>query len=401
MSTRILVNGETFTLFKQVDFSRDLDNFLSEARITLSPQIAGLSYIVMGDEIKVYLDDHIKMTGWVDKISNNQDDSSHDVDYTIRDKTQDIEDSCLPDNVKAVEDVKSLKSLAQLVVKGLGMDITVDDETDTSITDYTVAGEVGQKCGDFLRKYVKKAGTVIGTSPEGNIIIRKPSGSISTQLTAIPDNPANNIESVQFTIDWSQRFNKVTVYSNEDISSSDGLGTSGVAYDSDVRESRIYEETASTTLTAAECKKAAKRVVNLNRARSFSYTGKVSGFSLNGELLEEGKLITVKDTYRNVIGRFIIKKAHYTASNAGGEVTELSITYPDAYLPQSELTTAQKNQTTAATSYIVQSGDTLHDIAEAYGIPLSEVIAANPQISNPDLIYPGGTIKIPEGYSND
>lgn len=46
--------------------------------------------------------------------------------------------------------------------------------------------------------------------------------------------------------------------------------------------------------------------------------------------------------------------------------------------------------------YTVVSGDTLWDIAQANGVSLDGLIAANPQISNPDLIYPGDPITIPE-----
>jgi spore coat assembly protein SafA len=45
--------------------------------------------------------------------------------------------------------------------------------------------------------------------------------------------------------------------------------------------------------------------------------------------------------------------------------------------------------------YTVQSGDTLFEIARRNGLPLSVLIAANPQICDPDLIFPGQTIYIP------
>lgn len=48
-------------------------------------------------------------------------------------------------------------------------------------------------------------------------------------------------------------------------------------------------------------------------------------------------------------------------------------------------------------SYLVQRGDTLYDIAKRHGIALSELIAANPQIVNPDLIYPDQSIHLPAG----
>lgn len=50
-------------------------------------------------------------------------------------------------------------------------------------------------------------------------------------------------------------------------------------------------------------------------------------------------------------------------------------------------------------SYTVQWGDTMRKIAARYGVSLSALIAANPQIWNPNLIYRGQTICIPDGYS--
>ena len=49
----------------------------------------------------------------------------------------------------------------------------------------------------------------------------------------------------------------------------------------------------------------------------------------------------------------------------------------------------------AATSHTVVSGDTMWKIAVRYQVGLSEIKVANPQISNPDLIYPGQVLTIP------
>jgi LysM repeat protein len=45
----------------------------------------------------------------------------------------------------------------------------------------------------------------------------------------------------------------------------------------------------------------------------------------------------------------------------------------------------------------VQSGDTLSGIASANGVSLAVVETANPQISNPNLIFTGETVNIPVG----
>lgn len=50
----------------------------------------------------------------------------------------------------------------------------------------------------------------------------------------------------------------------------------------------------------------------------------------------------------------------------------------------------------ANVSHTVVKGDTMWKIAAKYQVGTSEVISANPQISNPDLIYPGQVLTIPQ-----
>lgn len=50
----------------------------------------------------------------------------------------------------------------------------------------------------------------------------------------------------------------------------------------------------------------------------------------------------------------------------------------------------------SAATHTVVRGDTMWKISVKYQVGLSEVKSANPQISNPELIYPGQKITIPE-----
>ena len=43
----------------------------------------------------------------------------------------------------------------------------------------------------------------------------------------------------------------------------------------------------------------------------------------------------------------------------------------------------------------MKKGDTLWGIARRYGVTLAALKAANPQIKNPNLIYPGEEVAIP------
>lgn len=50
---------------------------------------------------------------------------------------------------------------------------------------------------------------------------------------------------------------------------------------------------------------------------------------------------------------------------------------------------------TYANTYVVQRGDTLGKIAARMGVGLSDILAVNPQIWNPSLIYTGQVINLP------
>ena len=54
-----------------------------------------------------------------------------------------------------------------------------------------------------------------------------------------------------------------------------------------------------------------------------------------------------------------------------------------------------QSKTEEAVYYTVKKGDTLWGIAGRFGVKLSALIAANPQIKNPNLIYPGDKVVIP------
>lgn len=49
----------------------------------------------------------------------------------------------------------------------------------------------------------------------------------------------------------------------------------------------------------------------------------------------------------------------------------------------------------SGSSYAVQRGDTLRKLATRWGVTVNDILAANPQIANPSLIYVGQVINVP------
>jgi LysM repeat protein len=92
--------------------------------------------------------------------------------------------------------------------------------------------------------------------------------------------------------------------------------------------------------------------------------------------LESGGASDVRDVNGTPISSYI-------NTFGGYEITESASTPPEP-------------QPLPGLKYTVVSGDTLSGIAEAYGVKLARLLDANPEITNPHLIFPGQTIRIPQ-----
>jgi LysM repeat protein len=75
----------------------------------------------------------------------------------------------------------------------------------------------------------------------------------------------------------------------------------------------------------------------------------------------------------------------------------LSLTQTALAASSSVTATTAAASTNDPITYIVQPGDNLSRIAQAYGTSVNAILALNPQITNPSLIYPGEVLQIPVG----
>lgn len=118
---------------------------------------------------------------------------------------------------------------------------------------------------------------------------------------------------------------------------------------------------------------------------------------------EEGAGILVHPVWQTVRARFVSLQLE---EKPLPDYVHYSFTFweePDAY--SAELTafsTEQEPGVSAGSAtagdtavYTVKKGDTLWGIAGRFQVSLTALIAANPQIKNPNLIYPGDRVQIP------
>ncbi len=98
------------------------------------------------------------------------------------------------------------------------------------------------------------------------------------------------------------------------------------------------------------------------------------------------------DTLSGIAARHGVSLSSLIAANP-------QIANPDLIYPGQSVHIPAGGKQVGGGDYTVRSGDTLSGIAQSRGVPLSSLISANPQIANPDLIYPGQTVHIPGGGS--
>jgi len=83
--------------------------------------------------------------------------------------------------------------------------------------------------------------------------------------------------------------------------------------------------------------------------------------------------------------------------DANSQITDPDLIYVGQVLRIPQSTPAPSDYV----EYVVQSGDTLSEIAARYGTTVSALMNANPQITDPDLIYVGQVLRIPQSTPDD
>lgn len=407
MAAELRVNGQTYNRFKQLNGVYSIDTFAGEVQITVSQPVNNNSPIKENDLIEIFLDGIQRFTGYVEKIGDELDKDNHDVTFSARDIVADLIDSSVPENVKSLDGVTTFAELVNLCITGLKLNdlIKVIDNVGATLGDSKKlkAASTGQKVREFLNEYARIANVFLNTDGKGNVLIQKPLGRLKTSLQLIPKARDNNILKSSLKIDNSQRYNRYTIYSNSSLASDDStvndLNNSGTAFDNDIRTTRVYEKIAEKPMTSGQCKKAAEEEANIRRARSFSYSCQVVGFSANAELWQPGKLVSVRDTGKGIEGEFLTNTIKWSASRAG-DIVDIDITLPDKNTIEANASALTKKTTQGSSTYGIQAGDTLSQLAINFNISPEDLIIANPQITDPDLIFTGRTIVIPNVGSN-
>jgi prophage tail gpP-like protein len=293
-----------------------------------------------GDKCLITIDEKPIINGYIDTLNINYSKNSHSIQITGRDKTADLVDSSLMETAD-LNAPYTAKQLVENTLRKLGLqnDIKVIDNINVGNYEENFDAGAGKNAWKQLDKYLQKKSIFATVNTDGNIVLFRGSfGQTNNSLfNLIQGGNVNNILRGSRSGDFSKRFNKISVLSQSQSLSSDGIfyeqgGDSFSAIDSKIRSSRQLELVANANLTSEECKNLADFQKNIRQARGSNYTYQVQGFKqTNGDLWLPNYEVFVQDEFFGLQDNFLIKSVVLSKNKDNGTTTNIELVDKLAY----------------------------------------------------------------------
>lgn len=357
----VVIENVEFTDFLSYECSHNIESLLKVFSFTINiPRDE--SIIKEGNKVKVKIDGEDFLTGYIETVNKPDQGEKNIIQITGRDSLSDLVDSKIGAkiyktpisfielckdvlktlNYNVIENPKIIKKTDGIsVINNYGNIATLQASDDVVHRDNDSAFEVIKRCAD-------KRQLILNSDGSGNLLINDIGSEVCETILYRSRNDRNsNVLNSNVDIDISKRFYKYVVKSIATGSGNDTAKTTidpvepeikeksragrrsntinatGVAYDDEIRNTRIY-----TTFRQASSVKETQRIADwekdIRKAQSFSYSCTVWGFRQNlldnivlNPLWKVNSLVDVVDDVKNVIGRYLIKSVKYSKDENG------------------------------------------------------------------------------------
>ncbi len=354
----VTCNGLPLAGWIEVEVEQAFDKAAGQAQVVMS-ELPGVPLPMhVGDKCQVLIDGRPVITGFVHEIhgdlSRSDKGGEHKITATVRDQTQDMIDSTVGPKLRLKSPI-TLKDITRKTLDVMGLShIGVVDHIGPP--QYKQGEQISAAIDDrgfnFLDQWAQKRQVLFNTDGKGNLCIdrnRKQRGG-GMLWSHYEDDPRNNVEHSSYRNSDLNRHNVTAVNGQKSTNDKDWWESRpkgdqpaqanplqknwGHATDSDVRPQRRMHARGAKGLSGSSPSKSAKWRSSEAKARGFQYTATVSGFYCGGWLWWPGYIIPVSDEHWELEAELFISNVRFKKSWSGGETTEVSCTYPDAYTDQ-------------------------------------------------------------------
>lgn len=350
MNITIQIEGINFEGFTEVSVVRSIETISSGFSFVATNTNSATFPIKQGDSCKIFVNSIQVIDGFVETLNPFRSTNESNITISGRDRTKKVIKSSVSVNTNFASNISLKNVIKQTLSKNGITGIDVIEDVDVGDIELFKAGEIvsaeiGSNMFDFLENLARKKQVLLTTDGKGNIVLARGSTKpIDAQLILKEGQTINtNTEESELILNDDNRYNKVIVKSQANLSAKSSYSTSTVAditafaIDEEILEGEtlvVISETALSSITDA--KNRAIWEINTRKARGFTYTRTVTGFSFDtideSKIWEPNKLIDVVDEQWDINARLLIKNVEYRLdSDRAGGITLLTLTLQNAY----------------------------------------------------------------------
>jgi prophage tail gpP-like protein len=328
---RVVVAGKSYGGWKEASVTRTIEALAGSFEVLVSEKWPGEPLrrdINPGDACEITLDSETVISGYVDEVNSQYDDTGHTIAISGRDKTGDLVD-CSAANVPGEWHGFHIDDIANAICEPFGIPVTVSEGTDIGAVFGDFRIQEGETAHEAIDRMCRMRAVLAMSDGRGGLLLtRAGTAKAGTSLIA-----GENILSASGLSSLSERFNSYTVKGqlagSDTIFGTQASGPAGTALDPIVQRYRPLIVVAEDQADIGTCKSRAQWEANVRAGRGRRATFRVQGWAHKDGLWKPNELVSVRDPFLGIATEMLIVTVRQTI--ATGSTTEIDVVRPEAF----------------------------------------------------------------------
>jgi prophage tail gpP-like protein len=169
----LLVNGERYTGWQEVAFSKSLDNICGSFSLAITSAYPGKPLINNGAECQLMIDGERLMTGYIFESSDTISSDGHTVVFSGREKTADLVD-CTHERAYYITNKIAAADVIRYICEPFGINVVEGLDPERKLREMSNwKNNFGSRCGELISQVAKHFAMLIYTNPDGDLVLTK------------------------------------------------------------------------------------------------------------------------------------------------------------------------------------------------------------------------------------
>ncbi|HEY1505764.1 MAG TPA: hypothetical protein VGF92_15775 [Stellaceae bacterium] len=337
----VLLNiaGRAYGGWKAISVNRTIEALAGSYELKLAERYPGQqakAQIAPGQAASLSIDGKTVITGFTDDVEPAYDEKTHDLTIRGRDATGDLIDSdAIPPAGQLGQWLDTpLLTLAKTLCDPFGIPVSADVDTGDPLRIFKI--ELGEKVFTAIDRLARLRQVLATSDGKGGLHFTRAASGVAHSAVKL----GQNVKRGRGRLSWRERFSDYIVMAqlagvdSVDVETSAGL--SATAKDPGVTRYRpklILDDL--TDFNDGIFKQRAEWEASVRAARARRIIETVNGwYDANGALWRPNDTVELTDDFLASYGSFLISGVRLTLDDDGGELAELTLVSPDAFLPQ-------------------------------------------------------------------